>query len=181
MTITATPARSSARSERAVRRLFTTARCRFAEDCLAEAVSSGIRQVVLHGPCLDTFARHNPYPHVRVFDIRHPDSDIETALSATDFDPGQPSFLIWLEDAPTLAATLRYAAGLSAGTQLVFDHTAPAAVVTRTLHEHGFDTLDHLDAATLAARYLDHAPAHPGPHVVRAARRRLQPAGACRP
>lgn len=170
MTTIAVPV--AARSDRALQRLFTSARCRFAEDCLADAVSLGIEQVVLRGPCLDTFARHNPYPHLRVFDIRHPDAHIEQALAATDFDPQQPSFLIWLGGAESLIPTLHYASGLAPGTQIVFDYTAPEPIVAKTLHDSGFETLDHLAPETLAARYLALATAqHSGPHLVHATRR----------
>ncbi|MFI6865837.1 class I SAM-dependent methyltransferase [Nocardia sp. NPDC050406] len=165
MTTAAAPPR--VRSERALRRLFTIARCRFAEDRLAEAVSAGIDQVVLHGPCLDTFARHNPYPHVRVFEVRHP--DLEHALAAVDFDSRKPSFLIWLDDAPALGTTLRYAGTLASGTQIVFDRTD----VATPLCDNGFDVLADVDTATLAARYLDlpHKPERAGPRVVHAIRR----------
>ncbi|NNH68797.1 hypothetical protein HLB23_02720 [Nocardia uniformis] len=161
------------RSDRARQRLFTTARCRYAEDCLADAVSTGIRQLVLHGRCLDTFARHNPYPHVRVFDIQHPHGDIEQALAPMDFDPRQPSFIIWLEAPGTLAATLRHISGLATGTQVVFDHTSPVSNLVETLDDLGLELLDHLDSDTIASRYLElpRTPAEPGPGVVRAARR----------
>lgn len=169
MTTIAVPA--ATRSDRALQRLFTSARCRFAEDCLADAVSLGIEQVVLRGPCLDTFARHNPYPHLRVFDIRRPEVLIEQALATTDFNPQQPSFLIWLDGAESLISTLHYASGLAVGTQIVFDYTAPESIIAKTLHDSGFETLDHLAPAALATRYLNlPAAPHRGPHLVRATR-----------
>ena len=42
------------------RRLFFAARARFAEDCVAAAVASGVSQVVILGAGLDTFAYRNP-------------------------------------------------------------------------------------------------------------------------
>ncbi|HVW42010.1 MAG TPA: class I SAM-dependent methyltransferase [Amycolatopsis sp.] len=54
------------------RRLFFAARARLAEDRIAEAVAEGVRQVVILGAGLDTFAYRNPYPHLRVFEVDHP-------------------------------------------------------------------------------------------------------------
>src|SRR5215469_8498564 len=55
-------------------RLFTTARSRIAEDALGEAVGRGIRQVVILGAGLDTFALR--YSHVadeiRIYEVDHP-------------------------------------------------------------------------------------------------------------
>jgi methyltransferase (TIGR00027 family) len=55
-------------------RLFTAARSRFAEDALSIAVSRGLRQVVVLGAGLDTFALRNPYARLglRVFEADHP-------------------------------------------------------------------------------------------------------------
>ncbi|PXX54076.1 methyltransferase (TIGR00027 family) [Nocardia tenerifensis] len=54
------------------RRLFFAARSRFAEDCVAAAVESGVRQVVILGAGLDTFAYRNPHPDLRVYEVDHP-------------------------------------------------------------------------------------------------------------
>ncbi|WP_433634166.1 class I SAM-dependent methyltransferase [Nocardia sp. CA-120079] len=54
------------------RRLFFAARARFAEDAVAAAVAAGVRQVVILGAGLDTFAYRNPRPDVRVFEVDHP-------------------------------------------------------------------------------------------------------------
>ena len=55
-------------------RLFTMARCRIAEDALSGAVDRGVRQVVILGAGLDTFALRNPHGarQVRVFEVDHP-------------------------------------------------------------------------------------------------------------
>jgi methyltransferase (TIGR00027 family) len=53
-------------------RAHLVARSRHAEDALATAVSRGVRQYVLLGAGLDTFAYRNPYTQVRVFEIDHP-------------------------------------------------------------------------------------------------------------
>lgn len=54
-------------------RAFMVCRSRYAEDVLAEGVRSrGVRQVLILGAGLDTFAYRNPFPEVRVFEVDHP-------------------------------------------------------------------------------------------------------------
>jgi methyltransferase (TIGR00027 family) len=55
-------------------RRFIAARSRFAEDSLAAAVGRGVRQYVVLGAGLDTFACRNPFADqgLRVFEVDHP-------------------------------------------------------------------------------------------------------------
>ncbi|MGA2415319.1 MAG: class I SAM-dependent methyltransferase [Candidatus Sulfotelmatobacter sp.] len=53
-------------------RAFMAARSRYAEDELARAVASGVRQYVVLGAGLDTFAYRNPHDGLRVFEVDHP-------------------------------------------------------------------------------------------------------------
>ena len=53
-------------------RAFMVARSRYAEDNLSHAVASGVRQYVLLGAGLDTFAYRNPHPQLHVFEVDHP-------------------------------------------------------------------------------------------------------------
>ncbi|MFI6996065.1 class I SAM-dependent methyltransferase [Nocardia sp. NPDC050175] len=55
-----------------VRRLLMASRSRFAEEMVADAVADGVRQVVILGAGLDTFAYRNPDPTLRVFEVDHP-------------------------------------------------------------------------------------------------------------
>jgi len=59
---------------RAGLRAFIAARSRFSEDTLAEAVGEGVRQYVLLGAGLDTFAYRaaKMFPGLRVFEVDHP-------------------------------------------------------------------------------------------------------------
>jgi methyltransferase (TIGR00027 family) len=52
-------------------RLFIAARSRFSEDTMANCVANGVRQVVVLGAGLDTFALRNPFASlgVRVFEV----------------------------------------------------------------------------------------------------------------
>jgi methyltransferase (TIGR00027 family) len=53
-------------------RFFIAARSRFAEDALAKAVASGMRQAVVLGAGFDTFALRNSCPDLTVFEVDHP-------------------------------------------------------------------------------------------------------------
>jgi methyltransferase (TIGR00027 family) len=53
-------------------RAFLVARSRFAEENLARAAAHGVKQYVLLGAGLDTFAYRNPYAQLRVFEVDHP-------------------------------------------------------------------------------------------------------------
>ncbi|HKD82928.1 MAG TPA: class I SAM-dependent methyltransferase [Candidatus Angelobacter sp.] len=53
-------------------RAFVVARSRFAEDHLAQAVVRGIKQYVVLGAGLDTFAYRNPFPDLHVFEVDYP-------------------------------------------------------------------------------------------------------------
>ena len=48
------------------------ARSRFAEDQLAALIPHGVRQYVVLGAGLDTFAYRNPFPELRVFEVDFP-------------------------------------------------------------------------------------------------------------
>lgn len=55
-------------------RLITTARSRIAEDALRVAVERGVRQIVILGAGLDTFALRNPHAafEIRIYEVDHP-------------------------------------------------------------------------------------------------------------
>lgn len=53
-------------------RAFIAARSAFTEDALAKAAGTGLRQFVILGAGLDTFAWRNPWPRLVVFEVDHP-------------------------------------------------------------------------------------------------------------
>jgi methyltransferase (TIGR00027 family) len=113
-------------------RLFIAVRTRFAEDALAAAVTRGVRQLVVLGAGLDTYACRTPWgDRLRIFEVDHPatqawkrqrlaeaaiplpaalafapvDFERETladGLNAAGFDPAQPTFFTWLGVVPYL-------------------------------------------------------------------------------
>ena len=58
-------------------RLFIAVRTRFAEDALAAAVGRGVRQLVVLGAGLDTYAYRGPFrDRLRIFEVDHPATQI---------------------------------------------------------------------------------------------------------
>lgn len=105
------------------RRLFFAARARFAEDAVAAAVTAGVRQVVILGADLDTFAYRNTCPDLRVFEVDHPATRAwkrERLASAGIDRPETLTFVPVDFETQTLAAGLE-----SAG----FTRTDPAVFV----------------------------------------------------
>jgi methyltransferase (TIGR00027 family) len=112
-------------------RAFIAVRSRFTEDCLAAARARGVRQYVLLGAGLDTFAYRADAQHLRVFEVDHPatqgwkrerlaevgiavpqsvvytpvDFERETipnGLAREGFDFSQPALFAWLGVVPYL-------------------------------------------------------------------------------
>ncbi|WP_458688519.1 class I SAM-dependent methyltransferase [Nocardia tengchongensis] len=105
------------------RRLFFAARARFAEDRVAEAVAAGVRQVVILGAGLDTFAYRNPHPGLRVFEVDHPATQAwkHQRLAASGIDqPDRLTFVPVDFETDTLAPRLAAAR---------FSRTDPAVFV----------------------------------------------------
>ncbi|MCP2244025.1 class I SAM-dependent methyltransferase [Lentzea aerocolonigenes] len=105
------------------RRLFFATRARFAEDAVAAAVTAGVRQVVILGAGLDTFAYRNPHRDLRVFEVDHPATQAwkRERLATTGIDtPDTVTFVPVDFETQTLATELE-AAG--------FSRTAPAVFV----------------------------------------------------
>jgi len=125
---------AEARANPALRglRLYVAVRSRFAEDAARRAIGRGVRQVVVLGAGLDTFAyRVEPSEGLRVYEVDHPSTQAEKrrrlvaagiaaaahvvyvgcdfeseslagALAASGFDAGRPSFFLWLGVVPYL-------------------------------------------------------------------------------
>ena len=74
-------------------RAFLVARSRYAEDQLARAVAAGVRQYVLLGAGLDTFAYRNAYPELQVFEVDHPATQVWKRELVAESALGEPSGL----------------------------------------------------------------------------------------
>jgi methyltransferase (TIGR00027 family) len=113
-------------------RLFTAARSRIAEDALSKVVERGVRQVVILGAGLDTFALRNPHvDRISIFEVDHlatqawkrqrlveaqlapppwltfvsvdfERDDLQQKLSSAGFQRTSPAFFTWLGVVPYL-------------------------------------------------------------------------------
>jgi methyltransferase (TIGR00027 family) len=112
-------------------RAFVAARSRFAEEELAKAHAHGVRQYVVLGAGLDTFACRNPLPDLQVFEVDFPDTQawkrarlqhagisippsllfaavdferhsLEDGLNEAGFRRTEPAFFSWLGVVPYL-------------------------------------------------------------------------------
>ncbi|HZW79018.1 MAG TPA: class I SAM-dependent methyltransferase [Candidatus Deferrimicrobiaceae bacterium] len=144
-------------------RAFMAARSRYAEDELARSVAHGVRQYLVLGAGLDTFAYRNPHPGLRVFEVDHPDTQtwkreqllaggipipssitfvpidfekqtLEDGLERSGLDAKSAAFFSWLGVTPYLTreaciSTLRFIAGMPAGSGVVFDFAVDPALL----------------------------------------------------
>ena len=91
-------------------RAFIVARSRLAEDMLHEALQRRVRQYVVLGAGLDTFAYRNPYPQLRVFEVDHPTTQIWKRRQLVSSDIALPQSLTFVPvdfETETLAERLR--------------------------------------------------------------------------
>ena len=105
-------------------RTFLAARSRYAEDELSRAVGRGIKQYVVLGAGLDTFACRNPYDAetLRVFEVDHPATQKWKRERLAEAGIPIPATLIFAPvdfETETLAAGLRQA-GFDAGAPTFF-------------------------------------------------------------
>jgi methyltransferase (TIGR00027 family) len=135
---------------RRLMRAFLVMRSRYAEDLLGAAVARGVRQYVLLGAGLDTFAYRNPYVGVglRVFEVDHPATQAwkRERLAAAGIPVPPVSVLAF---APVDFERSTVLAGLEA---VAFDPTRPAVfawlgVVPYLTREAVVGTLDLIAGA----------------------------------
>ena len=79
-------------------RLFTTARSRIAEDALSRAVERGVRQIVILGAGLDTFALRNPHGalEIRIYEVDYPATQAWKRQRLTEAQIALPPSLIFV-------------------------------------------------------------------------------------
>jgi len=77
-------------------RLFTAARSRVAEDALSKAVKRGLRQIVILGAGLDTFALRNPHSarQIRIYEMDYPATQASKVQRLAEAQIALPPWLI---------------------------------------------------------------------------------------
>jgi methyltransferase (TIGR00027 family) len=114
-------------------RAFMAARSRYAEDELARAVAHGVKQYVVLGAGLDTFAYRNPHPGLRVFEVDHPATQAwkREQLQAADIAIPQSLTLVPIDfEQQTLADGLDQS-GFSASAAAFFSWLGVTPYLTR--------------------------------------------------
>jgi methyltransferase (TIGR00027 family) len=142
-------------------------RTRYVEDRLQAARTRGVRQYVVLGAGLDTFALRNPAPSdgLIVYEVDDPHmqswtrarldglgiaapdclrfapcdfetDSLPTALESAGFARDQPALISWMAVTQFLtheavSATLRWAAGLPSGSEIVLTYVIPGAEASR--------------------------------------------------
>ena len=78
-------------------RLFTAARSRIAEDASSRAVERGVRQIVILGAGLDTFALRNPHVarQIRIYEVDHPATQAGKCERLAEAQIALPPWLIF--------------------------------------------------------------------------------------
>ena len=89
---------ANAHPSASIGRLFTAARSRIAEDALSRAVDKGIRQIVILGAGLDTFALRNPHGarQIRIYEVDHPATQAWKRQRLADAQIAPPPCLIFV-------------------------------------------------------------------------------------
>lgn len=79
-------------------RLFTAVRSRIAEDALSRAVEKGVRQIVILGAGLDTFALRNPHSarEILVYEADHPATQEWKRQRLSEAEIAVPPWLIFV-------------------------------------------------------------------------------------
>ena len=79
-------------------RLFTAARSRIAEDALSRAVEGGVRQIVILGAGLDTFALRNPHRalEISIYEVDHPATQAWKRKRLAEAEIALPPWLIFV-------------------------------------------------------------------------------------
>lgn len=163
-------------------RAFMVARSRYAEDQLAKAVAEGVRQYVVLGAGLDTFACRNPFKELRVFEVDFPATqEWKRALlaEAAQALPGGaiPETLTFVPldfEHKTLAAGLAEA-GFDASEQAFFGWLGVVPYLTRGAFQSTIHTIAQLPAGSGVS--FDYGLA---PHILSPARRQAFDALAAR-
>ena len=111
------------RPERRGLRLFIAMRSRFAEDCARRAIGDGVRQILVMGAGLDTFAyRLEPTGDLAVFELDHPATQADKRrrlAEARIAEPGHVAYVAHDFERGSMTAALE-AAGFDPGSGATF-------------------------------------------------------------
>lgn len=127
-------------------RAFMAVRSRYVEDRLAEAVANGIKQYVILGAGLDTFAYRNPFPSLRVFEVDFPATQEwkHSMLDEAEIPvPGNVTYVPLDFEHKTLATGLAEA-GFDGGASVFFGWLGVVPYLTLAAFRATLDTIAQL-------------------------------------
>lgn len=143
----------------AVGRLFTAARSRIAEDALSLAVARGVRQIVILGAGLDTFALRNPHlaPGLRIYEVDHPATQAWKRRRLAEIELALPPSLVFVpvdfeqHDLPQSLA----AAGLQPSSPAFFTWLGVVPYLTREAVAAVLEYIASVPAAEVVFDYME--------------------------
>jgi O-methyltransferase involved in polyketide biosynthesis len=155
-------------------RLFTDARSRIAEDALSRAVEKGIRQIVILGAGLDTFALRF-FTWLGVVSYLTPDA-IGRALDYVSSIQRSEVVLDYMEPPEAFSEELRQLETQRTEQLMKLDERSVSrfepAGIAAILRSHGFGAIEDINFQEIASRFgravQGLAPGHAGVHVVHA-------------
>ena len=140
-------------------RLATTARSRIAEDALSGAVERGIRQAVILGAGLDTFALRNPHRalELRIYEVDHPATQAWKRERLAEAQIAVPPWLIFVpvdferEDVREKLA----AAGLQQNLPAFFTWLGVVPYLTQEAIGRTLDTMSAMRGSEVVFDYME--------------------------
>src|SRR5262245_43765624 len=158
-------------------RLFIAARTRFAEDALAVALGGGVRQIVVLGAGLDTYAYRSVLPEgVRIFEVDHPATQAwkRECLAAAKIEPPQSLTFAPIDFERQRLVDGLVAAGFDAGRQTFFTWLGVVPYLTESAV---WSTLGYIASVSEAHVVFDYSDP---PHTLSAPMRSAHEARAAR-
>jgi methyltransferase (TIGR00027 family) len=131
-------------------RAFMAVRSRYSEDELAAAVARGVRQYIVLGAGLDTFAWRNPWPDLQVFEVDFPATQHWKRQRLANVGMGVPPTLTFAPvdfESQTLADGLR-AAGFRTDRPAYFSWLGVTMYLTREAFESTVSLIGALPPAS---------------------------------
>jgi len=144
-------------------RLFTAARSRIAEDALSRAVERGVRQIVILGAGLDTFALRNPHGalEVRIYEVDHPATQTAKRERLAEAQIALPPWLILVpvdferDDAPNNLKENLAAAGFQQNSPAFFTWLGVVPYLTQNAIGRTLDTMSSIRNSEVVLDYLE--------------------------
>ncbi|MGC2639581.1 MAG: class I SAM-dependent methyltransferase [Acidobacteriaceae bacterium] len=150
---------ANALPQASIGRLFTAARSRIAEDAWSAAVARGVRQLVILGAGLDTFALRNSHSarQVRIYEVDHPATQAWKRERLADAQIALPPWLVFVPvdfERDDLRAALTRA-GFEPGAPAFFTWLGVVPYLTQEAIGSTLDLIASIQDAEVVLDYLE--------------------------